>query len=140
MDMCRPYAILSQQFAGACRTLRYADQPKVKLMRVRITTLIVSVTSVLSFSVMGLSAPAQAASFYGCHTGYNATGNGTYAYCDGGTGELRALATCLWPASGNKVPAYGAWTRSRASGGGTSYANCPPSNPLAIAFGRDVRG
>jgi len=107
-------------------------------MRARIPTLIVSVAVVLGFSLFGLSAPAQATP-YNCFLGYTASGGGTTAYCNHGTGQLRALASCVWPATGAKTAAYGGWINTRDNGGGTSTANCPSSNPLAVDVGYETR-
>ncbi|MEV4639345.1 hypothetical protein AB0J80_18530 [Actinoplanes sp. NPDC049548] len=108
-------------------------------MRARIPTLIVGVVGISASAIVGLASPAQAA-FYECYSGYVESHGGTYAYCMGGSGELRSLATCIKPTVPNqKVTARGVWVKAINNGGTISYANCPSSQPLAIAQGWEKR-
>jgi hypothetical protein len=103
-------------------------------MRTRIPTLIVSAVGGLSFALFGLSAPAQAVPL-DCASAFKANGSGSTASCSRGTGYVRAKAQCVKPTTGVKVSAYGSWVRPTY----ISIANCPSSNPLAIAHTYQVK-
>jgi hypothetical protein len=77
------------------------------------------------FAGLLIASPAQATPT-GCTAVPVASGNYSYAYCLGGTGQVQALATCYKPNTGQTIVKQGQWVHA----GVLSYAYCPAGYEL----------
>ncbi|WP_326631368.1 hypothetical protein OIE67_43085 [Nonomuraea fuscirosea] len=69
----------------------------------------------------------------GCDSGFGYRYRYTWAQCTGGSGSVRAIATCAKGSARTTV--YGPWVGIGAS----SAAFCPTTHPLAVAYTYGIR-
>ncbi|GAA2769508.1 hypothetical protein [Nonomuraea dietziae] len=98
----------------------------------------VSTVTALGLAVATLPAAAHAGSAMmigDCEKGVRSGGGASWAYCNSGSGYVRAWADCWNPDTFKKVRYYGSWVEA----GATSIASCNASYPSLGSYGYSTK-